>query len=193
MKGEAFLGPLSVEAQKLAQSHQDIALRLAWKLYQSSARTMPLDELRGEALYALVYAAGMFEAERGVPFGAYATMVVTHRLIHALTVWRRGGRLAHTRFTDVTASTGTEYDGPCHRTQETLDQIALNDLLDQVRRMLPRRWFQVLQLYYAKGHTLKEVGCLLGISRERVRQLMNKAIVRVRQKMPMYVERIRNW
>ena len=35
-------------------------------------RKVPLEELHGEALFGLVYAASMFDAGRGVPFGAYA-------------------------------------------------------------------------------------------------------------------------
>jgi RNA polymerase sigma factor (sigma-70 family) len=183
-KGEAFLRPLNDDARELAQTHLSLAQRLAWKLYQSSARIVPLDELRGEALYALVYAAGMFDGNRGVPFGAYATMAITHRLIQAVNVWRRGGRLAHARFTDLTAAGPYEFDTPCLRTRESIEYAAVHELLDQVRRNLPPRWFQALQLYYAQGHTLEEVGVRLGVTRERVRQLLSKAMVRVRRRMP---------
>ena len=181
-RGEAFLQPLNDTAQDLARTHLALARRLAWKLYQSSSRKVPLDELRGEALYALVYAAGMFDPTRKVPFGAYATMAITHRLIQAVNVWYRGGRLGHTRFTDLTASTLYEFDTPCPRTREASDLSAVNDLLAQVRRALPPRWFQALNLYYAEGHTLEEVGRHLGVTRERVRQLLSKAVVRVRKK-----------
>ena len=50
-----------------------------------------------------------------------------------------------------------------------------------MRRLLPPRWFQALQLHYAHGCSLEEVGQRLGVSRERVRQLLNKAVGRVRQ------------
>jgi RNA polymerase sigma factor (sigma-70 family) len=180
-RGEANLQPLSDAAQELAHAHLNLARRLAWKHYQSSARLVPLDELRGEALYGLVYAAGMFDPGRGVPFGAYATLAITHRLIQAVNVWRRGGRLAPVRFTDLTASTQRDFDTPCLRTREPLDHAVLDELIDRVRRMLPPRWFQALLLYYAHGHTLEEVGHRLGVTRERVRQLLTKAMGRARK------------
>jgi RNA polymerase sigma factor (sigma-70 family) len=175
-RGEASLEPLTTAAQNLASSHLRLARQLAWRQYQRCARSVPLDELRGEAFYGLVYAAGMFDPARRVPFGAYATMAITHRLIQAVNVWRRGGRLAHIRFTDLTANTDNEFDTTCPHTRESIDYAVLHELLDQVRHMLPPRWFQALQLYYSDGHTLEEVGRHLGVTRERVRQLLTKAI-----------------
>lgn len=182
-KREATLPPLNDAQQQYARGHLVLARRLAWKQFQSCARTMPLDELNGEAMYALVYAAGMFDEERGVPFGAFATMAITHRLIQAVNVWRRGGRLSHIRFTDLSASTASDFDTPCPRTRESMECASLHEQLDRVRRSLPPRWFTVLQLYYGDGHTLEEVGHRLGVTRERVRQLITKAVGRARKKV----------
>lgn len=182
-RGEFVLQPLDEPAQNLAQTHLPLAHRLAWKQFQTCGRVVPLDELRGEALFGLAYAAGMFKVDRGVPFGAYATMAITHRLIQAVTLWRRGGRLAHVRFTDLTSAPQSDFDTPCPRTRESIDYAALHELLDQVQRTLPPRWFQALQLYYAHGHTLEEVGHRLGVTRERVRQLLSKAVMRARKKV----------
>ena len=179
-RGEACLEPLNDTARELAGAHLALARRLAWKQFQTCAGTMPLEELRGEAFYGLVYAAGMFDPGRGVPFGAYATMAITHRLIQAVNVWRRGGRLAHIRFTDLTAGAAHEFDTPCPHTHESIDQAARHEQIERIRRLLPPRWFQALQLYYAHGFTLEEVGHRLGVTRERVRQLLTKAMGRAR-------------
>ncbi len=176
-----FLRPLNEHSQELARTHQDLARRLAWKQHLHCGRSMPLDELRGEALYGLVYAAGMFDPSRGVPFGAYATMAIKHRLMQAVVIWQRGGRLAHIRFTDLNARMANEFDTPCPHTRESIDEATLHETLDRVRCRLPSRWFQALELYYADGHTLEEVGNRLGVTRERVRQLLNKAMGRARK------------
>jgi RNA polymerase sigma factor (sigma-70 family) len=178
--------PLNEAARGRAAEHLELARRLAWKYFESCSRSVPLDELRGEALYALSYAAGKFDVGRGVPFGAYATLAISHRLIQAINLWRRGGRLAHTRFTDLPAAARTEFDAPCPRTAESGDLAAVRELLALLRRHLPSRWFRALQLYYAQGHTLEEVGRRLGVTRERARQLLTKAVLRARRRVPLY-------
>ncbi|MCE9533142.1 MAG: sigma-70 family RNA polymerase sigma factor [Planctomycetes bacterium] len=181
------LQPLNGSAKELAESHVVLARRLAWRQFRNCSHTVPLEDLRGEALYGLVYAAGMFDPTRGVPFGAYATLAITHRLIQAVNFWRRGGRLDHVRFTDVCANTGGDFDTPCPRTRESSEQTSESELIDRVRRALPARWFQALNLYYAHGHTLEEVGHRLGVTRERVRQLLSKAVERARENSSVFV------
>ena len=56
----------------------------------------------------------------------------------------------------------------------------MRELLGLVRRLLPERWYRALELYYAEGHTMDEVGLHLGVSRKRVHQLLTKAVQRVR-------------
>jgi RNA polymerase sigma factor (sigma-70 family) len=177
---------LNEAARERAQTHVELARRLAWKYFRCCAGTVPLDELRGEALFALSYAAGKFDGERGVPFGAFARMAISHRLIHAINTWRRGGRAAHVRFTDLAATNNASCDTPCQRTTESGEHAALREAVDLIRQQLPPRWFRALQLYYVHEHTLEEVGHYLGITRERVRQLLTKALVRVRRRVPLY-------
>lgn len=142
----------------------------------------------GEAGFALVYAASVYDAGKEVPFGAYATMVIRHRLVQAVTSWRRHGRLAHVRFTDLAAPDDkgrpTAFDPACPQTQESYQEAATRELLGRVRRVLPRRWFDMLELYYACNHSLEEIGERLGLSRQRVQQLINKALVRARRYCP---------
>ena len=54
----------------------------------NTARDVPADELISEALFGLTYAAGRYDEDRHVPFGAYANMVIRHRLIQTVIRWR---------------------------------------------------------------------------------------------------------
>jgi RNA polymerase sigma factor (sigma-70 family) len=180
--------PLDEPARAMVEAHLHLAEALAWRQYRRCGRTVPLEELVGEARFALVYAAGLYDGEKGVPFGAYVTMVIRHRLVQAVTLWRRGGRLDHVRFTDLGGRGASEearrFDPACPRTHEACEEAAARELCDRVRRVMPRRWFVLLQLYFVHEHTLEEIGERFQVSRERVRQLLAKAIARARARLP---------
>jgi RNA polymerase sigma factor (sigma-70 family) len=167
----------------LAESHLHLVEPLAWEQYRRCQGAVPLDDLRGEAQFALVYAAGLYDAARGVPFGAYATLVIRHRLHQAVTSWRRWTRRDCVRFTDLVATLpGGErspVDPPCPRTREPAREASTRELLGRARRVLPRRWFSLLELYYGRGCTLEEAGEELGVSRQRAQQLLVAAVLRV--------------
>lgn len=176
-------------AREQAQVHLHLADALAWRQYHRCGRTVPLEELQGEAQLALSYAASLYDEGKGVPFGAYATMVIRHRLVQAVTLWRRGGRLDHIRFTDLLAQNPEEgaqaFEPVCPHSREAEKEAALQELVDRIRRMMPSRWFLLLELYFVHEYTLEEIGEQFHISRERVRQLLAKAVARAR----LHVER----
>src|SRR5262245_35869605 len=179
--------PLDTDAQLRVRAHLHLVEALAWEQFRLCGRTMPLEELLGEAQLALTYGAGRFDEAREVPFGAYATMVIRHWLVQAVNVWRRGGRLAHTRLPDLPGRgerRALPVDEPCHRTRDPSKEVADRELLERIRRTMPPRWFVALQLYYAHEYTLEEIGDLFGVSRERVRKLIAKAVEWARRHCP---------
>ncbi len=74
----------------------------------------------------------------------------------------------------------TERPGP---DQETFER-ALSESIEEVLSTLKEREAKILKLYYGlDGHepmTLEEIGSMLGITRERVRQIKEKALNRLR-------------
>ena len=78
--------------------------------------------------------------------------------------------------------------GISHRTapvelRERLDFQARG--LENALRTLPPRDAKVIRLYFGldggREHTLEEIGSLLGVTRERVRQLRDRALKRLRE------------
>jgi RNA polymerase primary sigma factor len=63
-----------------------------------------------------------------------------------------------------------------------MDQL-LTEEIDRALRALPARDAKVLQLYFGlnegREHTLEEIGGMLGVTRERVRQLRDRALKRL--------------
>jgi RNA polymerase primary sigma factor len=61
----------------------------------------------------------------------------------------------------------------------------LADAIDAALRTLPTRDARVLQLYFGldggREHTLEEIGNLYGVTRERIRQLRDRALKRLRE------------
>jgi RNA polymerase sigma factor (sigma-70 family) len=175
---------LAPDAQVRAETHLSLAEALACEQFNVCRGAMPLDELLGEARLALTCAASCYDATPGVPFGAYATLVIRRWLIQAVTVWRRVERLYQARLTDLDAGKGgpRAVDVPCPRTRDPSQLAADRELIERVRRVLPPRWFVLLRLYYVDRHTLEEIGRQIGVSRERVRTLLAEAIRRARQR-----------
>jgi RNA polymerase primary sigma factor len=66
---------------------------------------------------------------------------------------------------------------------QVMDQLLIEEI-DRALRALPPRDAKVLRLYFGlndgREHTLEEIGSLLGVTRERVRQLRDRALKRLR-------------
>jgi RNA polymerase primary sigma factor len=70
-------------------------------------------------------------------------------------------------------------------TEEEAMNRFLSDEIEQALGTLPPRDAKVLRLYFGldggREHTLEEIGSMLGVTRERVRQLRDRALKRLRE------------
>ena len=70
-------------------------------------------------------------------------------------------------------------------TEEEAMNRFLNDEIEEALETLPARDAKVLRLYFGldggREHTLEEIGAMLGVTRERVRQLRDRALKRLRE------------
>jgi RNA polymerase sigma factor (sigma-70 family) len=183
-------GPLDAEGQERVRSRLYLAEVLAVRQFRDCEGAVPLEELLGEASLALADAASRFDESAGVPFGAYATRVIRHRLNGVVTAARRRKHLICACFSELcTGGRRLPPDPPCRWAREPHEELdrreeerATRALLKRVRKALSPLGFTLLELYYAKEYTLEEIGRKLGRSRERVRQLLVKALAQARVK-----------
>ncbi len=70
-------------------------------------------------------------------------------------------------------------------TEEQTMERFLSDEVEEALQSLPPRDAKVLRLYFGldggREHTLEEIGSILGVTRERVRQLRDRALKRLRE------------
>jgi RNA polymerase primary sigma factor len=75
-------------------------------------------------------------------------------------------------------------DEQANAEEQAMDQF-LSEEIDRALRTLPPRDAKVLRLYFGldggREHTLEEIGGMLGVTRERVRQLRDRALKRLRE------------
>lgn len=77
--------------------------------------------------------------------------------------------------------------GEMHDIESRTDEILRKDFLDRLfRRYLTPRERRILSLYYGldpdvEAHTLEQIGTALGVTRERIRQLRERAFSKLRE------------
>ena len=79
-------------------------------------------------------------------------------------------------------------DPEAPQTDEGVETAETNRAIDEAMSRLPRDLFAMVRMYYglqgSKPHTLKEIGDLFGVTRERIRQLKNHAEEKIQQQNP---------
>lgn len=166
-------GSLSFAQQELVTAHLYLARPLAMRHFRRN-QYMGFEDCYSVALFGLTYAAAMWHEAKGVPFGAYATMVMKHRMIQESQSIYRRLHLSAIGHGVTQADILMVVDRPHHNAH-------VFEVLERIKQILLPRWFDAVYMRYALGMTLEEIGAKLGVTRERVRQLETKACDRVRR------------
>jgi DNA-directed RNA polymerase specialized sigma24 family protein len=154
-----------------------VALGIARKL---AGPRVPVDELRGEAFLALVYATRWFDPARGVPWRIFAGRVVHQRLTRFVRRWLRQPAAVGTGG-DVEPDEAAAPNRADPTIRDPAELVAAGDLCELVRRRLPARWFVLLWQVHAEGRTFVDVGRCRGVRADTVRKTCHMAEARARE------------
>lgn len=162
---------LDEDKKALVTEFIGLAKGLAINFWKSNARDLLLEDIVSEALYALTYAASLYDPSRRVPFGAYAAMVIRHRLpqvCKSLRRWRRDSETSS--FLEEVLDSGSN----------SAEEVIFNQEVLALLPNLPPRWLGILTYYYINGKTLEQISEIESISKQRVHQLIVKALKSIR-------------
>ncbi|MER9217895.1 sigma-70 family RNA polymerase sigma factor [Mesorhizobium sp. M0644] len=192
---------------EIVEAHRPLVLTAVRKFSRSP---VPAEDLIQEGNIGLMIAAKRFQPERGLRFSTYAQWWVRHEITEAIMIgmtvvkppmtnktkaqFFRGHRFVNETSVDATGRTG---DGegetyanvlpdyaplPDANAEASIDGPrmaaklagALNTLEGREKMIIEARWLS------EEGSTLDTLGALLGISKERVRQIEKGALARLR-------------
>lgn len=137
------------------------------------------DDLLSEAMFGLAQAAERFNPWRGFRFSTYACHAIRRSMIRGskqASSYRRRFPVQHDVSFEWPYEPKAETDLYVERLQRALDHN-LGELTDMESRILARRF----PTDDRRRSTLQEIGETVGLSKERVRQLQNSALNKLRE------------
>lgn len=129
---------------------------------------IPQEDLEQEGMIGLLEAANKYEEDKGAKFSTYATYWIKKYILTAVDKEKKHSLNSTKLNEEITKDKKTE----------TIKQATNIDLPSD----MPENEKTVLTMLFQEEFTLKEIAEELGISRERVRQLKEKGLRRMRVK-----------
>ena len=159
-------------------------LRLVVAMTKRYARSRePLFELVSDGNISLMRAAEKFDYARGCRFSTYATWAIIKNFTQTISRAHRD----HARFRNAGEEVfQTVPDQRTNQQAEEAAQIQREGEVAQLLEQLDDRERRIIRDRYGldsgrEPMTLKEVGSVMGVSKERIRQLATRAIAKLRQ------------
>ena len=157
---------------KLVRANLRFVVTVA-KQYQDQGLSMP--DLINEGNVGLIKAAEKFDEKRGLKFITYAVWWIRERILNALAAEQR--HLARQLLNEIPSPESLITSGGQTTGSLSADMNHAFNLLSERERLIIERTFG---LNGQSEMTLEEIGESLGLSRERVRQIREKAIRKLR-------------
>lgn len=129
---------------------------------------VPIEDLEQEGMIGLLKAADKFRDDKGAKFSTYATYWIKKKILAAIDNEKKSS-LDSIKLTEESVETKE-------------DELKTSQYL-KLPQNIPDTERKILRMLYEEQLTLKEIAQELKISRERVRQLKEKALRRMRVKL----------
>ncbi|HTU21792.1 MAG TPA: sigma-70 family RNA polymerase sigma factor [Gemmataceae bacterium] len=172
--------PLTADQQQLAARWFPLAVKLASTF--ARRRHLVYEDCISVASEYLCRAARAFDPSRGLSPGTLIGVAVRRGLDQYADSLRRP-----ILFSEMSAE-GEGIDPP-DRGRPEGGSVEERDLVACIRQALPPRWFYIVRRHFLDGLTLEQIGAEYGgLSAERVRQMIVKAVRRAREAFPALVE-----
>ena len=142
------------------------------------------DDMVSMSNHALARAAKTYDSSKGVSFSTYAILIIRRELWrHATSQRTYGMRLVPADHRDFMVGSYSQslHDGEDFIAGDKEDIDAQIDFQTYLS-ILDNRRRQCLILCYVEGMTLEEAGKVLGITKERVRQLNNSSLQKIEKR-----------
>jgi RNA polymerase sigma factor (sigma-70 family) len=166
--------------ERLLRQHTGL---VHWVIRRNCGGDLPYGELLHEGQIALWQAIRHYDPQRGVAFSTYAVPAIRHRL------WDVVARAQHPQGYQELAAPAS----PAAVAAQAWQHQAVRAALREALAYLPERTYHVMVAAYGLDGqpplSLAAIGRLYGLSRERIRQIRNDALVVLR--LPALSARLR--
>ena len=162
---------------KLTRANLRFVVSVA-KQYQNQGLSLP--DLINEGNLGLIKAAQKFDETRGFKFISYAVWWIRQSILQALAEQSRIVRLPLNQVGSLLDVLQND-DSPM--ADQSLNQESLSKEVDRALNQLHERERDILKMFFGIGcqeMTLEEIGAKFDLTRERVRQIKEKAIRRLK-------------
>ena len=178
---------MTKEQDKLVTANMGYVVTLA---RQYKSEILSTDDLVSEGAIGLMKAAEKYDASKGKPFVTFAAPYIRRAIEKAIS---RLTTDIDTRSTDESLPVGSRNnytllnvleDKNAVRADAAVEEITLTDDLLKCMNVLNEREQRVVNLYYGNGYerqTMAEIAETMGLKRERVRQVRDQALRKLRK------------
>jgi RNA polymerase sigma factor for flagellar operon FliA len=170
--------------QELIETYASMARRVARRI-RTSDPIADGDDIASVAVVGLIQAVDRYELERHVPFEAFAVRRIKGAILDEIRRNAFAGRAA----TDARPPAPISLDelngghhepsDPDDEHRQVLEQDVRSDVRAAMDALAPRER-TVVEDYYMRGCTLKEIARSLGVTEARICQLRSRAVAQLR-------------